>query len=589
MNKLDPYLEERIDRLVPAAPVQGDWAAIVSGAGRRSRRRRLVQLGTIMAAFMLGVSPVGGAIADGVADFSAWLRGEPGSPAADSDQQAFDRSNSRSWAGFPQGTKLRSLIKTTVGGNEFELFGFRSGSSLCLRIVGRGLNESPALSCAPLSELERTSAPVVVVQADHGMGLANKVPEGVDYVAAQVQASFGIVADGVEGVELEADDGLHRAIVASNAFLYVADKPKLGTRVRKVFAISAAGRKTLIPFQSAPFGAWDWPAPAYDRPTGPAQVQRKVEGGTIGWLLSHDERGEEPPKDAPFMRGAEFARLLTPDPRSHVRMLVAIGPLPGRGASQGERSLCAYRVSGKHAGGGCSPLDNPFPLAPFTLGQSIDEGGDQYATLSGLASDDVARLQLFLATGETRPIPLRDNAWLVQAARAAYPVRIVAYDRDDRIIGIQDMGGDERRTRPVGTWRTVLTVPGHGGDLARMRVASSSDGGRCYEIRLPGGGGSNGCPPKASRVHIPKLSVGISAGRDGAWLIGQVSDEIATVDIVSRTGEIETVEPTAGFILTPLEKRSSVERNGLAKVVARAASGRQIAVFRPQRSSPPSG
>jgi hypothetical protein len=586
MSTLNPRLDDQLDRLVPAAAVEGDWEAIVRSARRRSRRRRLIQLGAIAAAFVLGVSPVGGAIADRAADFSAWLRGEPGAPAAESDQHAFDRSNSRSWAGFPRVTKLRSLIKTTAGGNEFELFGFRSRGSLCLRIVGRGLNESPALSCAPVSELERARAPVVVVQADHGMGLATRMPEGVDFVPVKAQASFGIVADGVKGVELEADDGLHQATVASNAFLSVVDKPTLGTRVRKVFAIDAAGHRTEVPFQAAPFGWWDLLAPAHDRPAGPTQVQRRVVGGTIGWLLRHEERGEEPPKDARFMRGAmprgfEFARLLTPDPRSHMRVLVAIGPLPRNSASRGGRSLCTYVILGRGAGGGCAPLENPFPRAPFSLGQSINEGGDQYATLSGVASDDVARMELFLATGETRPIPLRDNAWLVQAARAAHPVRVVAYDRDDRIIGIQDIGDTlAQRTRPVGTWRTVLTVPGHRGEPARVRVATSNAGGRCHEIRLPGGGGSNGCRPKAGVSDQPKMGVGISAGRDGAWVTGQVSEDIARVDIVSRTGKIETVEPTAGFILSPLGEGTSVESNGLSKIVARDASGRQVAVYR---------
>ena len=127
------------------------------------------------------------------------------------------------------------------------------------------------------------------------MGLANEVPEGADVVGPQAQASFGIVADGVKGVELAADDGSHQAIVDSNAFLYVAERPKVGTRVRKVFAIDRDGRKLPVSFQSAPSGAWDLPAPAHDRATGPARVERMVEGGSIGWVVRREERGDEPP------------------------------------------------------------------------------------------------------------------------------------------------------------------------------------------------------------------------------------------------------------------------------------------------------
>lgn len=442
MTTLDPRLEEQFDRFVPDAAVEGDWEAIVRGARRRARRRRLVQLGTVAAVFVLGASPVGGAIAGGVADFSAWLRGEPGSPAADSDQQAFERSNSRSWAGFPQATKLRSLIKTEVGGHEFELFGFRAGGSLCLRVVGRGLNNYPAVSCAPLGALRDADAPVLVVEADHGFGLADQVPPGQDYVAPQAQATFGFVADGVEGVELQADDGSHRAIVASNAFLYVADKPKFGTRVRRVQALLDDGRRLAVPFQAAAFGESEPPSYGQGQPTGPTVVERDVEGGHIGWLKRREPRGEPPPAALGgdhFFKNVEFSRLLTPDPESHMRVLVAVGE-PAPRYSQPARMVCASLVSGGVTGGGCSPMADLFSSRPFTTGETLLGGGDQYATLSGLASDDVARMRLFLATGKTYTIPLRDNAWLIQAARADYPVRIVAYDQAGHVIGIEAFG-----------------------------------------------------------------------------------------------------------------------------------------------------
>src|SRR6266511_492593 len=80
----------------------------------------------------------------------------------------------------------------------------------------------------------------------------------------------------------------------------------------------------------------------------------------------------------------------------------------------------------------------PSPMLAVRV-NGASEGGDQYTPLGGVASDDVARMQLFLGSGEAQPIPLRDNAWLTRAARADYPIRVVAYDREDRIIGIQTM------------------------------------------------------------------------------------------------------------------------------------------------------
>jgi hypothetical protein len=590
MSTHDSSLATTLDRLVPERVVRGDWDAVVRAAGRRARRRRLVALGVAVGALAMGVSPVGGAIADGVGDFSAWLRGTPGTPASDADQEAFEQANRRSWAGFPPGTKLRKLIATTVAGHEVDLFGFRSGDTLCLRIVGRGLNGSPATSCAPLAALENAAAPVVVVQADHAMGFANRVPPNGEPVPPVTQATFGIFADGVEAVELAADDGTHRATVASNAFLYVAERPAVGTRVREVFALAADGRRTQVPFASAPFGTWDWPAPTHDRATGPSRVERNVEGGEIGWVLRREERGEAPPADARYLHtsmlhNVEFARLVTPDPDSSMRMLVAVAPTPSEARRPGQRFLCAFLVSGSGAGGGCNLLDDAFSVAPFWLGESIAEGGDQYATLSGLASDDVARLELFLATGESRPIPLHDNAWAIQAARAARPYRVVAYDREGRIIGIQDMGGkDALVPRPAGDWRTVLTVRDSHGRVGEVRVAPSSKGGRCHEIRLPGGAGSSACTPKRVPAGMPELLLDIQPAQGSAWVTGQVAADVATIDVVFDDGHVETVTPKQGFVLHPLALGTTPDRNAVATIVGRDTSGLQVAVYRPGRS-----
>ncbi len=85
----------------------------------------------------------------------------------------------------------------------------------------------------------------------------------------------------------------------------------------------------------------------------------------------------------------------------------------------------------------------PLLRSPNQQGPKSDRTADipfaGYATLSGLASDDVASHAAFLGTGETQPIPLRDNALLTQAAHADYPIRVVVYDREDRIIGIQTL------------------------------------------------------------------------------------------------------------------------------------------------------
>ncbi|MCZ7588689.1 MAG: hypothetical protein M5U27_07500 [Gaiella sp.] len=85
---------------------------------------------------------------------------------------------------------------------------------------------------------------------------------------------------------------------------------------------------------------------------------------------------------------------------------------------------------------------------------------------------------------------------------------------------------------------------------------------------------------------MPTLALSVDLGPNGAWLTGQVADEIATIDVVLDDGRVETVTPTEGFVLVPLPagpppKRYPPERYPVEKVVGRDANGRQAAVYRP--------
>ncbi len=594
MIDVEPLIREELERAVPLGDAtRADWDGVLDHAGaRRVRSRPLIVLAAVTAALaVLAATPIGGAVVRGFGDFSKWLTGQVGEPAGERDQQAFEEANRRSWAGFPDGVELRSLIRTRAGGREYELFGFRSDESLCLRLVARGLAQGPALSCAPLQELRDAREPALVVLADHSFARRNVLPVPADgaYVAAESSATFGIVADGVRGVELRADDGRHRATVASNTFLYVGAKPKLGTRVRAVYAIGPGGERVRLPFAQAPFGTRDLGKAPDAEPTGPEKVEHVVSGGRVGWLERRERRGEEP--NARHLRGPmtrfDFARLLAPDPQSHMRILVGIGTLPRYGIRAGEEAVCVFLVSGGTAGGGCNDLKDPFPRAPFMSSQTLFGGGDQYATLNGLASDDVARMELFLATGERRPIPLRDNAWLIQAARAKYPVRVVAYDADGRVIGVDTLeGGPASAPRdmpqPVAaTWRTLFRVTGERGQVARLRVARSSEGGRCFETRLPGGAGGSGCLPKS--FQGPKLQLGVSMGARGSWVSGRTHPSVAVLELRFADSRRALVEPVEGFVLWPLPAEHARRGHQLVEAVGRTAAGEEIGrqTFRP--------
>jgi hypothetical protein len=532
------------------------------------------------AAFILvavAASPLGGAIARGVSDFSAWLSGEPGQPASEAEQRAFEQANARSWAGFPGGPQLRRLIRGRAGTTTYDLFGFRTGDSLCLRLVVHVGNENPATSCAPLRELRSTSAPALVVVTDESFGESNIPADALpgEYAQSRAAATFGIVADGVKAIELDADDGAHQAIVGSNAFVYVADRPPVGNRVRRAFAVTDEGRRIPVPLAQAPFG-YDVPTEGSGKPYGPSRVERPVTGGAIEWIERREPRGDLPPADAPYLKGFtefQFARVIKPDPAGATKVVVGLGRLEFPGRTHPEpRGYCMFLVTPKGSGGGCNPPEQLFAHTPFSFGLTGYGGGDQFVTLHGLASDAVARLELFLGTREREAVSLRDNVYLAQVARTKFPVRLVAYDSAGRVIGIQTVldafGG--AGPRPVrGQERIAQVVEAASGAKVVLRVSPSTDGGRCWRIDYSGGGGGGACPPRGS--EMPTLDASLHHVGGDTFLEAQLAPRAAALELRFDDGTVETRKPIESFVLyaVPGGRR-------LDLVIARDSTGKAL-------------
>ncbi len=122
----------------------------------------------------LGATPLGAGIVRSVGDFSSWLRGTPGEPVSAEEQREFDEANAKSWAAFPGSPQLRELTSIEADGVTYRLVGFRSGTSLCIRIRATGEATGSTLRCAPVDDLKRDSAPVRVLLADWGVGRGEK-------------------------------------------------------------------------------------------------------------------------------------------------------------------------------------------------------------------------------------------------------------------------------------------------------------------------------------------------------------------------------------------------------------------------------
>ncbi len=589
MIDIDDTLRSELHRLVPIDS-RGDWDEVAALAGLKrglARRRWAIGAAVVVTAAAIGAfSPFGAAIVGTIDDFSAWLTGEPGAPASESEQQAFDASNARSWLGFPQGTRLRHLISAKAGDNSVELLGFRSGSStLCLRATITGDSPASDMNCAPLAELRRAGGPVRVVITDFGVGQGDKFAwYGLDrFHSSNLQITAGIATDAVRSVVLEDDAGRHEVAASSNAFLYVVEKPDVGQRVKRIWARTDGGL-TAVPFAPVPFGM-GFGGSSATAPAAPP-VERHVSGGRIGWLEAHENRGEslevlpagirsDALRERRGRTNVLFGRVLTPDPDRPIRMVVTLNAHRPDGPAAG---LCTLLATRGGAGGGCAPYPEVFHESPISSGM-MGGGSSAFVTVSGIASDDVAQIKALLADGQLAEVPLKDNAFVVDLPRANLPARLVAYDAEERVIDVsrpwQDFG------RPAGPARgratSLLRVAGPGGVTAELSVGPSTDGGECmfvkYFVDSRTGGVSAGCSGRTWTG--PALQLG--SNFPPHFLSGRVRPDVKKVRIRFADGLTTTLAPTRGYILWAAPKEHLEAANGVLEAEGLSAYGSILA------------
>jgi hypothetical protein len=569
-----------------------DWDAVVAGSGlKRERARRRVTAGgaLVVAAAVIGLAtPLGAAIARGLDGFSAWITGQPGSPASSREQQSFDLANGRSWVSFPHGTKLRHLITQRVGNTDVELLGFRSGTStLCLRLIVQGRSRTSTQSCAPLAALRVTGAPVRVLLVDQPVGRGTKRAwYGIDHLrSSNLQITVGVAADGVESVVLRDEQGRHEVAAKSNAFLYVARAPEVGQRVDSIWARTASGL-IAVPFSPSPFGYGGYSPPA-NAPT--VTIDRKVVGGKVGWLERHEARGRPlsvlPPRMRQSLLGARrfqgkskivFGRVVTPDPTIPLRVVLTLNAHHVGGPAAG---LCTSLVGPSGAGSGCAPYPDLFKASPISVGLS-GNGPGEFVQVDGVVSDDVDHLRALLAGGQWSPVPLVDNAFIVSLSRSNLPARLVAYDTDGKVIGVsfplQDFVAS--RSRPArGRAVELLHASGVNGAHSELLVGAATGGGECMYVRH----------------FISKLVAGVTVGcRGRAWsggavqlntdsnpplfVFGRVRRDVAVVRLRYADGSTSTLRPTRGYVLQAIRPRHLEPGHELTRADGLAKTGRVV-------------
>jgi hypothetical protein len=433
VNDLDALIRGSLD----TPQRDPNWNDVVARAGSRRRGRPIVIALVAAVALIVGAAAVADTVGHG---FSDWLEGSPGTPASSADSEELE--NPKSFAPLDSNIDVRELLHADYGGKTYRLIGFRSGGAVCVRIAQAAIDEGGDVNCVPADQLA----------ASHDLALPLAVDKPLTDPgpgeAPGPQASFGLVAAEAEQVWLDGEGGPYRAAIGNGAF--IAIRPH-GRATISGYAIDHSGRRRPIPL-----------APSQTRETeryrtglpvlGPARVERRVEGGSVGWLARGEERGDAVPerlleifKPRPRPPGlpanlpgpvgldparGDFARLIKPDNAYFARLMV------GRTASG---DLCYGNIGRGGVGFGCIPETRAFDRWPFVPGWTYAGAGSQFVTAEGIASDVVARMQLYLGSGDVQEVALRDNAYFALVQRAKFPARLVARDAQGRVIGVMTM------------------------------------------------------------------------------------------------------------------------------------------------------
>jgi hypothetical protein len=555
MNEFSAQIFDQLDGYTPELDRRPDWRDVVVRARKQRTHRLLVALAA--AVIVLGSAT---AVTAALGGFDSWLVGEPGKPASNAEQERFAAAN-RSLNSFPKNTKLRQLVRANVGGKQYELYGFRSGASLCLRLKAVSLGHSIGPTCASVSKVERATAPVVVVVGNDGFQNRHGRPSAA--------VSFGIAADGVSRVEVRAVDGVHRAALGGNAYLWVDNNPNTGQHVSSVTAVRAGGSRITVPLS----GSWGFYAAdaAPDRPPrGPAHVQVKIPNPTVGWFVRNERRGFSlgevrkglPKSTSLYTNGLESTRLVKPDPLSNV--LVGL---------TGRWCLIVFQ---RGPSSSCTAGREFWSLGPLNV--LLSSEGDEFVRVSGVAADGVERVTVFLSSGERQRAALKDNLFTTLVPAAEFPARIVAYNRRDRVVGVLTWRWQIRGPVPTAAARNlhaVMRVTGPNGATAIARVGRRIRGYRCWRVDLSSGQSPGGCLPRIGDGPTLWVDAVQPGGRD-LFVIGHVFGAVERVRLEFTNGDAIRTQPVGGLFVMAIPREHLRSERQLAFAVGYTAEGKRV-------------
>jgi hypothetical protein len=509
VSEFDARVFDLLDAYTPEPRRWPDWEDVV----RRTKRRHTQRLLAAIAAAVV-VLACAAAVTAALGGFHAWLGGTPGKPAPK------EELNNRSYAGFPKDTKLRELIRARVAGKLYVLYGFRSGSSLCLRLKAVTLGHSIGPACAPASRLRQAPVPILPVIANEGFADRFNHPSAA--------TSFGIAADGLSRVLVHTMDGDHPATLAGNAYLWIQDQPNSGQRTYSVTAVSSDGSRVTLPLGER--------MPPLRRPRGPTRIEARIAHPRIGWYERHKA----------------FATYIKPDPNSNVRVGLA-----GKGCL-----LVAYGAGDPSMG--CS--DTFWTQGPLDWTMTGEYGID-FMRISGVVADGVTRVVVFLADGQRQQAFLRHNLFTTLAATAEFPARVVAYNGAGRVVGVvtPQVPFVFRTPAAARKLRKVLTIRGPRGAVAVGYVGRRVQNYRCWRVDFSTGQSRASCDAGVANASTIWIDLAQPAGGD-LFVIGHVHGFVDHVRLEFPNGDARTTRPVGELFVIPVPRNHLTTERQIATV-----------------------
>jgi hypothetical protein len=399
-------------------------------------------------------------------------------------------------------------------------------------------------------------APILAVVPTSGLSDRHNHPSA--------EFSYGIVADGIARVDVRAVDGVHRALIGGNAYLWVENEPNTGNFITRVTATGPGSHVTSLPIAPSRLGAMglvERSAP------GPTRIDARIAHPAIGWYERREKRGLsiDQAKLTPQQReqlkrfDKGFTRLVKPDPLSNL----VVG-LSGH--------LCLLVVGG---GTTCSKPRDFFGSGSLNVSLFSPDG--QSFFVAGAAPDGVARIELFTSDGVRQRVPLKDNLFtaIVGAQQGA---RVVGYDSRGRVVAMQTFGGFGQIAPPAGAFlhlRAAVTAVGPNGATGTIRVGPVVHRLRCWKATFSTGQSQTGCKEEFPTGPFTDVDSVQPAGRD-LFVIGHVRAPVASVRLRFADGSSADAKPVDGMYLFAIPSSQLSPTRQLAFVIGYNARGKRV-------------